>query len=336
MGDISDLPGIPEPILLLLREAGVETPELLVSLEVGEILIRLDEAHERRGLEVRRPPAELIRAWQMTAREVLRKRAEDPVPDAVEVSPTSLEEAGIDLNAIPVAQLLEPPPPEPPEETWSPPPSAPLQLDEPLPVVPPVPGLETRREVMGVEEAAVKPPQGGFEEVSGIPEESSAGGEAPASPGKEEKAPPVAFKPLEEASAARMKGERRNRGMSHPEAGLVRWSATVTVMSFLCSCLAIGALAAVGVMAAFFEARFHGSIGLLLLVIPGCLFIYVTQGTKARCRLCGQRLFVPKNCRKHERASRSILGYTFAVARSAMFRANFRCMLCGTKTRLKD
>ena len=132
MGDISDLPGIPEPILLLLREAGVETPELLVSLEVGEILIRLDEAHERRGLEVRRPPAELIRAWQMTAREVLRKRAEDPVPDAVEVSPTSLEEAGIDLNAIPVAQLLEPPPPEPPEETWSPPPSASLQLDEPL------------------------------------------------------------------------------------------------------------------------------------------------------------------------------------------------------------
>jgi len=36
------------------------------------------------------------------------------------------------------------------------------------------------------------------------------------------------------------------------------------------------------------------------------------------------------------RAGRSILGHTFAVARNAVIFANYRCMLCGTKTRLKD
>ena len=344
MVDLTELPGIPDSIRILLREGGVESAELLASLETGEILARLDDAQRRRGLETRetgetgetrRPAIELIRAWQKTAREVLGRGVEAPVSEAKEVSAESLKAAGIDLDVIPVAEVVEAPPPERPEPRRTAPAAARPQLEDSLPVPPPSPLAGPGPGVQ--ESGAGRGPRVAAEEVPGM-----AGSETPdpdrAALAREEEQSrcPVAFKPMEEAPAVAVKGERRNRGMSHPEAGLVRWSATVTVLAFLCSFFATVGMMVVGVMAAFFDVAFHWSVALVLLVIPVCLFAYVTQGTKARCRLCGQRLFVPKNCRKHERAARSIFGHTFAVARSAMFRANFRCMLCGTKMRLKD
>ena len=101
------------------------------------------------------------------------------------------------------------------------------------------------------------------------------------------------------------------------------------------------ALPGIALLAALVMYRFYGwefpwTIALLPLVFPVSLILYFSIGAKARCRLCGQKLFIPRHCRKHERASKSIFGHTFAVARNAMVFGSYRCMLCGVKTRLTD
>ena len=146
----------------------------------------------------------------------------------------------------------------------------------------------------------------------------------------------LVFRSLEDLSGSGSRGERRSRGVSHPDAGKVRLAAIVTVLTVFLSFLAMLGLLVCGGMMLFFETRFHSSITLLLLVFPFCLILYLLLATKVRCRICGQKLFVGKKCQKHERAVRSILGYGFAMARDAVVFSSFRCMYCGTKTRLKD
>ena len=293
MGDISEVPGITDSVLPLLREAELDTVELLISLETEEILARLDQVGRRLAVTGQCPSADLVKAWQNTGRNLLRKQAVVPAPEAKEVSRDSLQVAGIDLASVPVAKVLEDFPPG----------------DRPV-------RIDTKTGLADLEN----------------PGESSPRDSATMEPQE----PGVVFRPLEELGDARSRGERRNRGMSHPDAGLVRWAATVTVAVMLLTILAVLGLVTIGIMMLFLQIRFHWSITFLFLVFPFCLILYLTQGAKARCRLCGQKLFVPKKCRKHARAGRSVLGPTFAVARNAALFANYRCMLCGTKTRLKD
>ncbi|MFP6856379.1 MAG: hypothetical protein VCA73_03840 [Roseibacillus sp.] len=168
--------------------------------------------------------------------------------------------------------------------------------------------------------------------------------EAPAKPAptaKQAKAAPqrpswVKFRQLDAVKNSKVQGERRNRGMSHPGAGHVRLAAAVTIIAPMMSALTAIALFATLVMDRFYGWEFPWTIALLLLVFPVSLILYLSIGVKARCRLCGQKLFVPRRCRKHERASKSIFGHTFAVARNAMVFGSYRCMLCGVKTRLTD
>lgn len=163
----------------------------------------------------------------------------------------------------------------------------------------------------------------------------------PAPTAKQAKAAPqrpswVKFRQLDAVKNSKVQGERRNRGMSHPGAGHVRLAAAVTIITPMMSALTAIALFAALVMDRFYGWEFPWTIVLLLLVFPVSLILYLSIGAKARCRLCGQKLFVPKRCRKHERASKSIFGHTFAVARNAMVFGSYRCMLCGVKTRLTD
>ncbi|MBP36750.1 MAG: hypothetical protein CMP31_14220 [Roseibacillus sp.] len=293
MGDISEVPGITDSVLLLLREAELDTVELLISLEIEEILLRLDQAGRRLAVTGPGPSANLVKAWQNTGRNLLRKQALVPAPEAKEVSLDSLQGAGIDLASVPVAKVVEDSPPG----------------DRPVEVVRKIglAGREHPREFSSRDSATM-----------------------------ESEEPEVAFQTLEDRRDVSSRGERRNRGMSHPDAGLVRWAALVTVGVMLLAILAILGLVTIGVMVLVFQIRFHWSITFLFLVFPFCLILYLTQAAKARCRLCGQKLFVPKKCRKHVRAGRSILGHTFAMARNAVIFANYHCMFCGTKTRLKD
>ena len=293
MADISEVPGITDPILSRLREAELDTVELLVSLEADEILVRIDQASTHHEGAVQSPSADLVKAWQNTARNLLRKKAEVPAAEAKEVSLESLQVAGIDLASLPVAKVLEG------ASSGGRPPEMVREM-----------GLAGRAK------SSASVPQGKLP--------------------KEHQEANIAFRPLEDLRDASGREGRRNRGMSHPDAGLVRWAATVTVVAVTVTVLSVLGLMTVGIMAMFFHVQFDWTIALFLPVFPFCLILYFLQGVKVRCRLCGQRLFVPRKCRKHERAERSILGHTFATARSAMIFASYRCMYCGTKTRLKD
>lgn len=144
------------------------------------------------------------------------------------------------------------------------------------------------------------------------------------------------FKPVESLGPpAEIDPERRNRGMSHPESGMVRKGAFATVFLPIIAGLCIVGLLVFMTLRGF-DKEVHAGIGIALLaMIPVCLFTWLAIGTKPRCRLCGQRLFVSRNCHKHVSAHKSVFGYAFAAAWKGMF-GMFRCMYCGTRFRLKD
>lgn len=319
MAEISEVPGITGSTLELFREADVGSIESLLALSGKEILAKLDEANARYEVAVRRPSEELVIAWQNAGRAVLRKRAEEQAPAAKMVPEENLRAAGIDVSSVPMAKVVE---------VESPPPA-------------PVPQKEPKKKAVPTGPKVVKAapqaaPRSKAKIASPVKASPRAKPKAPVEEPKRSAAPNVKFKPLDDVRNSTPQGQRRNRGMSHPEAGRVRWAAIVTVLTPIIAVLNALALVSALVMARFYGWEFHWTIALLLLVFPFCLMLYLSQGAKVRCRLCGQKLFVPKHCRKHESASRSIFGHTFAVARSAMFFANYRCMLCGTKTRLRD
>ena len=77
-----------------------------------------------------------------------------------------------------------------------------------------------------------------------------------------------------------------------------------------------------------------------LLVFPVALpvsgIIYLIWGMHGSCRICGQKLFVPKMCMKSPKAHyRPWLGYIVSVSLHLLLFKWFRCTYCGTPVRLK-
>ena len=145
-----------------------------------------------------------------------------------------------------------------------------------------------------------------------------------------------AFRSLSGAQKAEPKIGHRNRGKPHPNARFVRWAALVTVATTLSGILSLVGVIVVGIMAFGFGFRPAPGMAVALLLFPGALIFYLLMGIRARCQYCGERCFVSKNCQKHERAVRSVLGFGFAAARDVLLFSGFRCMYCGSKIRLKD
>lgn len=337
MAEISEVPGISGPALDLFREAGFETAEALASRSPTEILSALERASRGKAIPVRVPSEAMVRIWRKAAESMVRAKGEvAATPTATEVRHADLQSAGIDVGAMPVAKVLDDAPP-PADGS-----AADVALPEPM-AKDTAAGSGGSGARSGSQSAdrrgSSRPPR----EATEKPDAAETGRRGKSRKAREKAASPQqgrgterGFRAIDEARQGEPPVERRNRGMSHPEAGRVRLAAAITTFCMLASVLTTGAIATILVLAVFYKWHFHWTVSLLLLVYPLCLFLYLGIGTKARCRLCGQRLFVPRHCLKHERASRSIFGYTFAMARDAMLLANYRCMLCGTKTRLRD
>ena len=148
--------------------------------------------------------------------------------------------------------------------------------------------------------------------------------------------PYEAFRSLSGAQKGEPKIGHRNRGKPHPNARFVRWAALVMVATTLSGILSLVGVIVVGIMAFGFGFRPAPGMAVALLLFPGALIFYLLMGIRARCQYCGERCFVSKNCQKHERAVRSVLGFGFAAARDVLLFSGFRCMYCGSKIRLKD
>jgi Domain of unknown function (DUF4332) len=73
----------------------------------------------------------------------------------------------------------------------------------------------------------------------------------------------------------------------------------------------------------------------LSLPLFGILFLMVSS--RAKCRVCGQRLYVPKHCLKNKKAHYlPYFGYIGSVGLHVMLFKWFNCPLCGTSNRIKE
>jgi hypothetical protein len=72
----------------------------------------------------------------------------------------------------------------------------------------------------------------------------------------------------------------------------------------------------------------------LALPVLGVLYAFVSSG--AKCRVCAQRMYVPKHCLKNRKAHHlPLLGYIGAVALHVMVFKWYNCTFCGTSIRIK-
>lgn len=72
------------------------------------------------------------------------------------------------------------------------------------------------------------------------------------------------------------------------------------------------------------------------LSLPVLGFLYLAFGLGGKCRICGQRLFWPRHCRKNSKAHHvPVIGHIIPTALHMLTFKWFRCIYCGTPVRLK-
>lgn len=131
------------------------------------------------------------------------------------------------------------------------------------------------------------------------------------------------------------------RGVLHTHPGKIRLAAIITL-----ACQLLMPLAVVGGLLLLLSDPDHGRGYFtwvpkwflafpLALPIAGLFYLLFVPG--ARCRICGQSLFVPKMCLKNKKAHHiPVIGYIFPLCLHLLTFKWFRCTFCGTSVRLKE
>ena len=72
------------------------------------------------------------------------------------------------------------------------------------------------------------------------------------------------------------------------------------------------------------------------IAVPILGLLYATVSARAKCRVCAQRLYVPKHCLKNKKAHHlPLFGYIGGLALHVMTFKWFNCTFCGTSIRIK-
>lgn len=316
MTTLRDIPGLDPEHIGVLEEVGIETPADFV-LMPADLICRawaegLPEGTAHPGVAEVEDLQKAVRqehaAGPPSGRTPPRS---DALPVAEVLSSRELMESGIEASAVPIARILgDPAGPEGHHDSPSPAPAAESRAPA---GEPPAPVVRHRTPAQVVERGPI--------------------GKAKANPVP----PPEAmhFTSTDERSREETDFERKNRGMTHKDPGRVMRGAFATLLSNLLTLVGVGTI----LTALFYEfvtkTQVPATLAWGLLGFPAALLVYLLVATLPRCRLCGQRLFVPRGCRKHERAHRSFLGYATTLALHVVCFRWFRCSLCGTKQKLK-
>ena len=126
------------------------------------------------------------------------------------------------------------------------------------------------------------------------------------------------------------------RGVLHPSSGKIRGAAFCSLFVQISMVVALIAIP----WAVIHEYQSGDNmvfwvVGLSILLLLAALS-YLIWGIGASCRVCGQRIFVPKKCLKNKKAHRiPLIGYIFPTALHALVYKWFYCIYCGTAVRLK-
>lgn len=135
-------------------------------------------------------------------------------------------------------------------------------------------------------------------------------------------------------------GSRRYiRGVLHPHRWRLMLGAFITVLFVILLPISLGAVilllvsdAAVGGLD--WVPRWLLAFPAALLLV-GMLYFFLAAGLK--CRICAQRLLVPKNCRKNNKAHHvRFLGHILPLALHVLAFRWFRCTFCGSSVRVKE
>lgn len=128
------------------------------------------------------------------------------------------------------------------------------------------------------------------------------------------------------------------KGVLHTHPLSLAFGAVVTLLLMI---LLPAAIVSAGLL--LVSDQFPGSLPWVpkwLLAIPAALpvvgFLYLVFGVGGKCRICGQRLFWPRHCRKNSKAHHVPgIGHIVPTALHMLTFKWFRCIYCGTPVRLK-
>lgn len=128
------------------------------------------------------------------------------------------------------------------------------------------------------------------------------------------------------------------RGVLHSHPISLSVGALVTILLTLL--LPTGIISAALLLLSDLVPRHFHWVPKWLLVFPLCLPViglaWMIWGMNGSCRICGQRLFVPRMCLKNSKAHHVPgLGYILPVSFHMLAFRWFRCTYCGTPVRLK-
>ncbi|MBB5352039.1 hypothetical protein HNR46_002280 [Haloferula luteola] len=140
------------------------------------------------------------------------------------------------------------------------------------------------------------------------------------------------------------KGKKRDsrrfiRGVLHDRPILV-WMGSVIVL-LLVTDIPLALISAVLLMISSQNSEAMAWVPQWLLVFPLILpvlgLLYLTVAIRVKCRVCGQRLFVPRHCLKHVKAHHVPgLGHMIPTAIQIILFCWFHCIFCGTAVRIKE
>ena len=325
MTSFDDLPGLSPDLLPVFRTAGIDTPADLAVVPAKVIRRAIEKAMDGKGSV---PTIQEVERWQSAVRGPDYSLG-DPLPVAVALSSQQLMDSGIAASAVPDARILG----DVSEENLS----APTMSED------------ERGECLlhpdSMESECPSPREGVQAENGAAAVENVLPERKPVEPSIREPLPtierveeeaPIAYPSMDERIRKQTNFEKKNRGMKHKDPMRVLRGALATLLALLLMIVGVGTVVTASVLEFVMKKPVPVELAFGLLAFPFALIVFVWLGGSARCRLCGQQLYMPRSCRRHERAHSSILGYSVSLAVHVVVCRWFRCSFCGTKQRLKQ
>ena len=353
MASLSSVPGIGPRLFKLLESAGFSESEDFEGLSAEEVLSHLEAANRDSGLMKTPPSLSQVQGWM-----------DRSAPESTPASPggVNYEEDADVMGMLAYAAVAQPLDPRHLAESGV----SPTEVTEPIYLnhvteevhlrvsrkpreragVGAVEKIEAREPVQTVAEPEPAPvdvsrvrsveefmPEGeDREEIERRDAEESR---------RRNEAARLTTTTRAETNKGRNPNSRRYiRGVLHPLPGKLRLGGLITLLVLLLVPLSL--LIGFGLfLNDFLETPPFPWMSDWLLLVPAALpivgFVWLLVAPGCRCRVCGQKLYLPKNCLKHRNAHKiPLIGYIVPTALHLLVFHWFRCIFCGTPIRLKE
>jgi len=315
MPKISDIPELPASAAELLNSAGFNEATALAEAGAERVHAELLRAHKSSGRAGSPVDLQSVRLWVAAAQQLLGEAGAGGVPLAVPLSGRVLRDRGIPIAEVPLG--IFPPNHEPAPEA--------ARRSSPLGGRPGLPGRAPLDHSKVRSVSDLKTPE------QLLREEAEA-----------RRMPANLLQVTRAATNAGVDPSSRRyvRGVLHPQRWRLTLGALITLVFI--ALLPISVVAVILLLASDTVAggQFDWVPRWLLgfpaaLLVVGVLYLFISA--RVKCRICAQRLLVPKNCRKNNKAHHvSLLGYILPLSVHLLAFRWFRCTYCGTSVRLKE